>query len=47
MKTKKYEEALEELELIAQNMEDGNYDIDELSAKLKEAKALIKLCTDS
>lgn len=42
----KYEEALQQLETIVRKMEDGEYDIDELSEKLKEAQKLIKLCKD-
>ncbi len=46
MEPKKYEEALKELEEIAAKMESGEYDIDELSAQLKRANELIKLCKD-
>ena len=42
----KYEEALQQLETIVRKMETGEYDIDELSEKLKEAQKLIKLCKD-
>lgn len=42
----KYEEALQQLETIVRKMEVGEYDIDELSEKLKEAQKLIKLCKD-
>ena len=42
----KYEEALAQLETIVRKMEAGEYDIDELSEKLKEAQKLIKLCKD-
>ena len=42
----KYEEALQQLETIVRKMEAGEYDIDELSEKLKEAQKLIKLCKD-
>lgn len=40
----KYEDALAELESIAQKMEAGEYDIDELTVKLKRAQMLIKMC---
>ncbi len=42
----KYEQALLELEEIARRMEGGEYGIDELSAELKRANKLIKLCKD-
>jgi exodeoxyribonuclease VII small subunit len=42
----KYEDALAELESIAQKMEAGEYDIDELTVKLKRAQMLIKMCRE-
>jgi len=42
----KYEDALAELESIAQKMEAGEYDIDELTVKLKRAQVLIKMCRE-
>ena len=42
----KYEEALQQLETIVRKMEAGEYDIDELSEKLKQAQKLIALCKD-
>ena len=42
----KYEEAMHQLEQIANRMENGNIDVDELSAELKNARKLIKLCKD-
>jgi exodeoxyribonuclease VII small subunit len=42
----KYEEAIQQLETIVSNMENDSYDIDQLSAKLKEAQKLIKTCRD-
>jgi exodeoxyribonuclease VII small subunit len=40
----KYEEALNQLETIVRKMEQGEYDIDELTEQLKKAQQLIKLC---
>ena len=42
----KYEEALAQLETIVRNMEQNEYDIDELAAQLKTAQQLIKFCKD-
>lgn len=42
----KYEEAVTELELIVDKMENDELDIDQLSAQLKRAKTLVKLCKD-
>ena len=42
----KYEEAMRQLEQIVQKMENGEFDIDELSRQLKTAQRLIKLCRD-
>lgn len=42
----KYEEALNQLETIVRKMEQGEYDIDELTEQLKKAQQLIKLCRD-
>lgn len=42
----KYEEALHRLEEIVEKMENDELDIDTLSAQLKEAQQLIKLCKD-
>lgn len=42
----KYEDALAELESIAKKMEAGEYDIDELTVKLKRAQMLIKMCRE-
>lgn len=40
----KYEEALAELGVIANKMENGGYDIDQLADQLRRAQQLIKLC---
>jgi len=40
----KYEEALAELGVIANKMENGGYDIDELAEQLRRAQYLIKVC---
>ena len=42
----KYEEAIQQLETIVRKMEQGEYDIDELTEQLKQAQKLIKLCRD-
>lgn len=42
----KYEEAFAELQAIVQRMEANELDIDQLSAQLKRAQELIKLCKD-
>ena len=42
----KYEEALQQLETIVRKMEQGEYDVDELTEQLKTAQQLIKLCRD-
>jgi exodeoxyribonuclease VII small subunit len=42
----KYEEALAQLETIVRKMEDGEYNIDEIAAQLKDAQRLIKFCQD-
>lgn len=46
MKTKKYEEALKELEDIVHKMENDELDIDQISEQLKTAQQLIKYCKD-
>jgi exodeoxyribonuclease VII small subunit len=40
----KYEEAVQQLETIVEQMENDELDIDQLSEKLKTAQELIKLC---
>lgn len=42
----KYEEAVHQLESIVSRLENNEMDIDELSAELKKAQQLIKLCKD-
>ena len=42
----KYEKAVSELEQIVDRMENDELDIDQLSAQLKKAKELVKLCKD-
>ena len=42
----KYEEALNQLEDIVRKMEQGEYNIDELTEQLKKAQQLIQLCRD-
>lgn len=39
-----YEEAVQQLENIVQRMENDELDIDELTAELKKAQQLIKMC---
>jgi len=41
---KSYSKAAAGLEKIVQNIESNTYNIDELSAKIKEAVALIEFC---
>jgi exodeoxyribonuclease VII small subunit len=41
-----YEEAFAELQDIVRRMENDELDIDQLSAQLKRAQQLIKLCKD-
>ena len=42
----KYEEAIRQLEEIVDKMENNEPDIDTLSAQLKKAQQLVKLCQD-
>lgn len=42
----KYETAMNQLQSIADKMENGELDIDSLSEQLKTAQKLIKLCKD-
>ena len=39
-----FNEAISELEIILDRIESGEIDIDDLSAKVKRASALIKIC---
>ena len=41
-----YNEAVEKLRLIVEDIERGELDVDVLSEKVKEATRLIKLCKD-
>jgi exodeoxyribonuclease VII small subunit len=41
-----YTEAYNELQIIAQNLENGSYEVDELSAKIKRATELLNLCRE-
>ena len=41
-----YEQAIAQLEQLAQQMEQGSVPIDELAAKLREAQNLIKFCRE-
>jgi len=43
-KNEKYSEAYNELNQIVEDMQDGNIGVDELSAKVKRASELIKIC---
>lgn len=43
-KDMKYAEAMEELQEIVQAMEQGEIDVDDLSAKVSRAAVLIKFC---
>ncbi len=42
----KYEEALRQLEAIVNKMESNELDIDSLTAELKTAQKLVKICKD-
>ncbi len=42
----KYSKAIKQLEDIIQRIENEEIDIDELSDKVREASALVKLCKD-
>ena len=42
----KYEEAMAELQDIVRKMENDELDIDQMTAQLKRAQELIKLCKD-
>ena len=42
----RYEDAVRELEQIVRQMENNEFDIDQLSEKLKRAQMLIRLCKD-
>jgi exodeoxyribonuclease VII small subunit len=41
-----YTEAYNELQIIAQNLENGSYEVDELSAKIQRATELLNLCRE-
>ena len=41
-----YEKAMKKLEEIVNKIESGNMDIDQLAAKIREAKQLIDFCKD-
>ena len=45
-KETKYEEAMAELQDIVRKMENDELDIDQMTAQLKRAQELIKLCKD-
>lgn len=45
-KEESYNEAIEKLRLIVEEIEQGELDVDLLSEKVKEATRLIKLCKD-
>jgi exodeoxyribonuclease VII small subunit len=45
-KEESYSKAIEKLQKIVTEMEDGNLDVDVLSDKVKEATRLIALCKD-
>lgn len=41
-----YEAAMEQLEKLAKEMENGDISIDQLATKLKEAQQLLQFCKD-
>jgi exodeoxyribonuclease VII small subunit len=46
MKKQHYESALEELQQIIQDLQEGNTSMDELADKSKRAKELIRFCKE-
>ena len=44
---KKYEDALKELEELAQRMESGDFKIDTIKTDIDKARKLIKFCRDA
>lgn len=46
MKQPSFDKAFEEVEKIVRQIENETVSVDELAAKVKQAKALIKLCED-
>ncbi len=42
----KYEEAMERLQAIVKQIENGETDVDQLATNLKEAKELISFCQE-
>lgn len=45
-KNMKYDDAVKQLEAIAEKMEAGELDVDSICEQLKTAKKLIKFCKD-
>lgn len=43
----KYENAVTELEQIVAQLESGDMDLDAITTKLKQARALVKFCNES
>lgn len=43
---KKFEELMDELEVIVKNLEEGNTDLDETIKKYTEAMKIVKICND-
>lgn len=43
---KKFEELMEELEVIVKDLENGNTDLDESIKKYTEAMKIVKICND-
>lgn len=44
--TKKYEDAIAQLESIVQRMEQGNMSIDSLASELEKAQQLLRFCRE-
>ncbi len=43
---KKFEELMDELEVIVKNLEEGNTDLDETIKKYTEAMKIVKICNE-
>lgn len=43
---KKFEELMDELEIIVKNLEEGNTDLDETIKKYTEAMKIVKICNE-
>lgn len=46
LEDKKFEELMEELEIIIKDLENGNTDLDSTIKKYTEAMSMVKVCSD-